>query len=202
MRETPRRRRGVLAALAACAALAASARAQVAPTIVSSQTFAVGVSSIVVSWTGGSATGNFFVVTSTDGVISGPLSTAATTYTIVNLSTNTPYSFMMEATGPGTADSSTSTVVTLAAQPSGTALIGGNLNAVTLSWLANGNPAGTLYNVDWFVAGSTPASAPVVFSTTAVAGTSVTATVNDLPGGQTVFFEVQAVNSAGAPTPF
>jgi hypothetical protein len=193
-----RLRSTALPALAAAGLLAASARAQTLPTGINATP--VGVSSVTVSWFGDTMT-VYQVVDSTDSPISST-TTALTAYaeTIVGYSTNSLVSFMVEASSAGfVVDSATQTVYTQAAQPSASALVGTNVNQTTLEWSANGNPPGTYYNVEWSIASSTPivlSTAPAVIIGTA------TATISELPGGQTVNFQVQAVNFAGLQTPF
>ncbi|NNN05724.1 MAG: fibronectin type III domain-containing protein [Elusimicrobia bacterium] len=170
----------------------APARAQTAATNI--YAFPVGVSSVTVTWAGDTMT-VYQVVSSTDFPLAST-TTAQTAYseTIVGYSTNTLASFMVEASSAGFVhDSSTSSVYTQAAQPNGTALISLNGTSETLSWNDSGNPLPTYYNIEWYVAGSTP----IVFSTASVSVGSVTATIDNLPGGQTVNFLVQAVNVSG-----
>ncbi len=197
----PRSRRGWVWTAAVCAAFAVlsvrPARAQTAATGI--YAFPVGVSSITVTWFGDTMT-DYAVVSSTDFPLAST-QTALNNYsaTIVGYSTNTSVSFMVEASSAGhVVDSSTSSLYTQAAQPNGSALLVLNGTAETLSWDGSGNPVATVYNVEWYVAGSTP----VVFSTTSVSVGSTTATINDLPGGQTVNFQVQAVNVNGFPSGF
>jgi hypothetical protein len=194
--------RRVPAALALAAALFAAApgRAQTVPAASISAT-AIGVSSITVTWIGDPGT-TYQVVTSTDFPLTST-QTAQTFYsaTVMGYSTNTLVSFMVEAsspTGSGIVDSSTNTIYTLAAPPNGSALLSTIGNQSTLSWDGSGNPLGTTYNVEWFVAASTP----VVLSTVSVAVGSTTATIFDLPGGQAVDINVQAVNFGGVATTF
>lgn len=159
----------------------------------------IGVSSATVNWSGDPGT-TYLVVTSTDFPLTSTM-TALTSYsaTIVGYSTNTLASFMVEASSAGhTVDSSTSTVYTLSAQPNGTTLLAQFGTSETLSWDGSGNPSSTTYYVVWSVAGSSS----VVFSTASVNVGSTTATINSLPGGQTVTFQVQSVNAAGIPSPF
>jgi hypothetical protein len=185
---------------------AAPAHAQTAPVATPG---VVGVSSVAWTWTSTpGATGYRVLLTSTsvpgpETNISGDLPGSAAAFTQTGLSTNTVYGVMVEAFGPGfTVDSATSTVLTAAAQPTGTLLLGTLRNQVSLSWLTNGNenaPAGVAYVVNW----STGAGIGVLFSTApSVAAGSATATINDLPGGMTVNFDVQALNSSGVPSGF
>ena len=192
--------------LAASFVNAASARAQTAPVATPG---VVGASSVTWNWTATpGATGYRVLLTSTsvpgpETNISGDLPASANSFTQTGLSTNTVYGVLVEAFGAGfTVDSATSTVLTAAAQPTGTMLLGTLRNQVTLSWLTMGNenaPAGVTYVVNW----TTGAGIGVLFSTApAVFAGSATATINDLPGGMTVNFDVQALNSSGVASGF
>ncbi|MFI5349922.1 MAG: hypothetical protein ACHQ2Z_10280 [Elusimicrobiota bacterium] len=197
------------AALCASFISAASARAQAAPTVTGA---AVGVSSAAWTWPlSAGATGYRVLLTTGPGTgipvgtnVSGDLSTAAVnSFTLNGLSTNTIAGVLVEAFGPGfTVDAPTSTVLTLAASPSGTMLLGTINNQVSLSWLTNGNPAtGMSYNINW----TTSTGAGILFSTNPAVSVftgSAAATINNLPGGQTINFDVQAVNSSGVASGF
>jgi hypothetical protein len=168
---------------------------------------ALGVSSITWSWTLTSGATGYRILSSTNAGanISGDLPGSAQTFTLTGLSTNTLGAVMVEAFGAGFAvDAPTSSVVTLAAKPSGTLLLGTLRNQVTLSWQTNGNesaPAGISYDVNWTT--GTGTGTGVLFSTNpAVISGTATATINDLPGGMTVSFDVQALNSSGVASGF
>jgi len=194
-------RAGVTAAVAAAVLYAAPARAQTAPTFISAT--AVGVSSITVSWTGDTMT-VYGVVSSTGGLLSSTM-TAQTAYaaTIVGYSTNTLVSYFVQASsGAASQTYAGPSIYTLAAAPTGSTLLQTNGTQSTLSWQTNGNPTSspqTYYNVDWFVSGSTA----IVFSTApAVILGTATATIDNLPSGQVVYFEVQAINGNGIGSTF
>jgi len=194
-------RAGVTAAVAAAVLYAAPARAQTAPTFISAT--AVGVSSITVSWTGDTMT-VYGVVSSTGGLLSSTM-TAQTAYaaTIVGYSTNTLVSYFVQASsGAASQTYAGPSIYTLAAAPTGSTLLQTNGTQSTLSWQTNGNPTSspqTDYNVDWFVSGSTA----IVFSTApAVILGTATATIDNLPSGQVVYFEVQAINGNGIGSTF
>jgi hypothetical protein len=179
----------------------APARAQTATTITSGA--ALGISSITWSWTPlTSGATSYHVKTSSTGIdLSGELSPATSAFVYTGLQTNATYGIMVEAFGTGfVLDSATSTVSTLADQPTGLAL--GGLSGPTttndsvveqLSWNANTNPAGTLYNVLWW----TNLTSTVTVST----GTN-SAQAGGLVGGAPNFFTVQAVNLDGKTTAF
>ena len=191
MRSSPKSR--LAAVLLASLLGAASARAQ---SVSFATGTALGVSSITWSWIGSGA--GFRVLAGPGGAnLSGDLPPTAASFTLTGLSANAPATAVVEAfTGASTADSAPQTVYTAAAAPTGTTLLGTNVNQVSLSWQANGNPAGTTYDVLW----STVATSPIHFSTVSAAGTPVTATIRYLPGGLAVSFMVQAVNAQGLPS--
>ena len=181
---------------------AATVRAQTAPSVTGT---ALGVSSITWTWalTAG-ATGYRILSSTSPGLnISGDLPSTANAFTLAGLSTNTLGGITVEAFGVGFAvDAPTSTVCTLAAQPSGTLLLGTLVNQVTLNWQTNGNesaPPGVTYNVNW----TSGTAIGIIFSTSpaVIAGTA-TATINNLPGGMTINLDVQAVNSSGVASGF
>ena len=201
-----------LAASALCASFisAAPARAQLASTVTAT---ALGISSVTWTWPlSAGATGYRVLMTTATGPGALPVGTnlsgdlaaaAANSFTLTGLSTNTIAGVLVEAFGTGfTVDAPTSTALTLAAQPSGTLLLGTNNNQVSLSWQVNGNPSvGITYNVNW----SSATGAGILFSTNpavSVVTGSAAATINDLPGGQTINFDVQAVNSSGVASGF
>jgi hypothetical protein len=197
------------AALASAAVLvfsligAVPARAQTAPTVTAS---VIGASSITWTWSLTTGATGYRVLSIWPGVavstnISGDLPAATNSYTQVGLSTEVVYAVIVEAFGSGppafTVDSATNTALTAAAQPSGTMLLGTNNNSVSLSWVTDGNVStGTTYVVNW----TTSTGLGIQFSTNPfvnVANGSATATISALPGGQTINFDVQAVNSSG-----
>ena len=193
-----------LAALFASFISAAPARAQTAPVVTG---VALGISSITWSWTPTpGATGYRVLSTSpVTNLTPGDLPSTANTFTLTTgLSTNTFGAIMVEAFGAGfTVDAPTSTVLTLAAQPSGTILLGTVNNSVSLSWVTDGNPTGVgiTYNVNW----TTGTGVGILFSTNPSVNVftgSATATITSLPGGQTINFDVQAVNSSGVASGF
>ena len=187
----------------------ALAYAQTAPTATGT---ALGPTSVAWTWTATpGATGYRVLLTSTSAPgpetnISGDLPSTANSFIQTGLSTNTVYGVIVEAfsTVPTVfaVNSATATALTLAAQPTGTMLLGTLVNQVTLSWQDNGNvnaPTGITYVVNW----TSGTGIGVLFSTNpiVIAGTA-TATINDLPGGQTENFSVEALNSSGVASGF
>ncbi len=213
-RTAPRRVRLRLPALAASALLwsfisATNARALIPAPLVTGT--ALGVSSITWTWpSDGTATGYRVLSTTSPGAnISGDMaalpSGSTNAFILTGLSTNTFMSVVVEAyNGAATADAPASNVLTLAAVPSGTMLLSSNNNQVTLSWVTDGNPTGpgqVTYQVNW----TTAAGIGILFSTNPsvnVVNDSATATVGALPGGMTINFDVQALNSSGVPSGF
>lgn len=173
------------------------AAAQTVPTVTGA---ALGVSSITWTWTASAGATGYRILSSTGGGnISGDLPATRTAFTLLGLSTNTAATVTVEAfNGGATADSAPSTVFTAAAVPSATTVLGTFGSQVSIGWNGNGNPTGTQYQIAW----STSPNSPVYFSTTPVAGSSVSATITDLPASQTVSFMVRAFNAAGVPTGF
>ena len=200
-------RRAALTGIALLASLigTASASAQALPTVTGA---ALGVSSATWTWPlCDGATGYRVLSTTAPGTnISGDFAAvpagSTNAFTLGGLSTNTVAGVVIEAFGPGFAvDAPTSTVLTLAAQPFGTMLLGTIGNRVSLSWVANGNPTDVTYNVNW----STATGIGILFSThpfVNVANDSASAAIYDLPGGMTINFDVQAVNSSGVASGF
>ncbi|MFI5361402.1 MAG: hypothetical protein ACHQ49_05490 [Elusimicrobiota bacterium] len=190
---------------------AAAARAQVPPAV---SLGVVGASSVTWNWTPvAGATGYRVLLVSAAGESVGPLNVSGdltadvNTYTETGLSTNAVYGVIVEAFSAAppefAVDSATNTVLTAAAQPSGTMLLGTFNNRVSLSWVTDGNPPGVTYNVNW----TTSTGLGVLFSTAPttpfnVVTGSVSATLVDLPGGQTINIDVEAVNSSGVVSGF
>ncbi len=134
----------------------------------------------------------------TQAVMLGP-GAAAVTFTSATLSPNTRYDAEVEATMPAPTPVSPrghGFTYTLADPPTGSAVAALYLTSVTFSWNANGNPAGTYYQV---VVASDPAFA-VIVATVNVPATN--ATVSNLITGATYYAKVQAINGVQIPTAF
>jgi hypothetical protein len=199
----------MLAAAFLCSLIGASAAsAQAVPVATPVD---IGASSVTWNWTATpGATGYRVLLVSAAGAnvgptnVSGDLAGTVTTFDEIGLSTNEVYGIIVEAFGTGfTVDSATTTVLSAAAVPSGTMLLGTNNNQVSLSWVMDGNPVGVTYNVNW----TTSTGIGILFSTSspqnvAVFTDSASATITDLPGGMTINFDVQAVNSSGVASGF
>lgn len=189
------------AALALLALLPAASARAAAPGTPVVTVFAADAQTAVWNWTLTANTTGFRVLSSTGGGnISGDLPASATSFFVTGLSTNTSRAVTIEAFGPGgTADSALTTSFSAAATPSGSRLLGTNVDAVSLSWGVMGNPAGTVYDIYWSSAGGTPV---VVATAPAVVAGSASATVPGLPGGFTINLQVLAVNGAGQKSAF
>lgn len=147
------------------------------------------------SWTNtaGPAVQSYSVYTASNAVLLA--TTGALSFARTGLSTNTAYGVRIgavDATGPGPL-SPPVTAYTLAAAPSASAFTGVHLSSLTLSWSANGNPGGTLYEVYR----STDNIAFVVLST------QTAATLSDTQiGNATFYYKVRAKNGDGLATAF
>jgi len=157
---------------------------------------ALGISSITWTWTLSENATGYRVLSSTGaGNISGDLSAATTSFTLTSLLTNTSATITVEAFNASTvtAVSEASTRYTLAAKPTGTAVITSTNTTAALSWSANGNPADTRYFVDWWSVGA---------STVIVSTRSVNVTLSNLTNNVTLYFMVQAENAEGVKSAF
>ncbi|HEX4048460.1 MAG TPA: hypothetical protein VH309_11525, partial [Elusimicrobiota bacterium] len=167
-----------------------------------SATFADGVSSITWYWSPSTGALAYQVFSATNGAVSPILSSATLSYVQTGLSTNTLYTDYVYAFDvPASTTSAPYTEYTLAAQTTGLTLVAlavppasGILTPTeTVSWGANGNPAGTNYTVLWW----TNLTSTITLST----GTT-TALVPNLYGGSTLYFTVQAANFSGSTAPY
>ncbi|MBI5594771.1 MAG: fibronectin type III domain-containing protein, partial [Elusimicrobia bacterium] len=174
------------------------------PTLVSPLTglagAALGTSSITWTWNTSGPAARYLVQSAASAA---PLAdTAATSFTLVGLSTNGPYGIQVlpyDLAGAG-ALSAPSTVYTLAGAPEPVLAVSLGTGAVSLSWPTNGNPLGTLYEVSLSTVGF-----PVAVSTPVplAAGLSASATtLASLAAGSTHFWRVRAFNASGLPSPF
>lgn len=147
------------------------------------------------SWTNtaGPAVQSYSVYTASNAVLLA--TTGALSFARTGLSTNTAYGVLIgavDATGPGPL-SPPVTAYTLAAAPSASAFTAVHLSSLTLSWSANGNPGGTLYEVYR----STDNIAFVLLST------QTAATLSDTQiGNATFYYKVRAKNGDGLATAF
>ncbi|MFC1522486.1 fibronectin type III domain-containing protein [Elusimicrobiota bacterium] len=137
-----------------------------------------GVSSITWTWDNVDAEDGFRIVSSTDGNVSGDLDADTLSWTETNLSTNTQYSRRVVAFNDlGMSTSTSDTLYTLAAPPTGFALVDVFLTSVTVEWAHNNNPASTTtYRVNRWEAGTSTTSIIVDGTSTTLTGLSVNTT--------------------------
>jgi len=117
---------------------------------------------------------------------------------LTGLSANTTYYLGVRALGPSTATAYNqfAASATLANPPTGTAAAGAASSALALSWTANSNPAGTLYEVQ----ADDDAGFGSVNGSSATRGTS--AAVSGLTPNTTYHLRVRAVSHGQTPTAF
>ena len=162
---------------------------------------AVSTASITWEWVDNSANEDGFrIYSATGGLIAqtgpSPGSGSAAQYVETGLTPNISAARLVKSfniSGESLA-SNTTTAVTLANPPAGTALTGVFITSATLSWNANNNPAGTLYRVERSTEpgfGASTASAPVTAQSYADTG---------LSPSTTYFWRVRAENIAGTAT--
>ncbi|TBR22747.1 hypothetical protein EPO15_07240 [bacterium] len=155
---------------------------------------ALGVASV--SWTWGAAAdaSGYSVFVASD-LVAAASTTASASYLELGLSPNVPAGLVVAGVNPSGqgALSAAATVYTLAMPPASLALTAVSSSAAGLSWSANGNPAGTLYELQL----SPDGSAYTTFSTYAVA-----AATPALSASTTYFFRVRALNGDLVATDF
>lgn len=162
---------------------------------------ALGVSSISWTWTASSFTDSYQVFAASD--LAAPIaSPASNAFTQTGLSTNAARGIVVRgvnATGTGPLSGS-STAYTQAAAPAGLAVASRTSNGIALGWEANGNSAGTRYELSM----STDAFA-LNFSTPiglAASHVSTSASVAGLTLATTYHFRLRAFNGDGLATAF
>lgn len=128
--------------------------------------------------------------------VSGDLPAGTTSWNQAGLSTNTAYGpYLAQAfNSSGTAESGSASVSTLANPPTGLAASDVGASSATLTWSANGNPAGTVWDLHRSTNGAAYAS---IYSASAL---NVSDT--DLSGASTYYYRVQARNGDGVATSF
>lgn len=127
--------------------------------------------------------------------VSGDLAAGATNWLQTGLSTNTLYGpYVVQAfSAGGTADSNSASRTTLAAPPVDLAVTAVSSTTVSLAWAANGNPGGTLYELQRSTGG------PFALRST---GTATSFTDTGLTPQTTFQYQVRAFNGESAATPF
>lgn len=162
---------------------------------------AAGVSSITWSWNDVNLgeTG-YLLIASTGGPISGVLAANAVSWPETGLSTNTAYSRSVVALNmPGVSTSAAFTVWTAAAPPADAAAAALSSTSISVTWSANGNPAGTDFEVSWssadaFLTGGAISTAPVT--------ETYSAALTGLQAYTTYYVRVRAYNGDSVPTDF
>lgn len=161
---------------------------------------AVNASSMTAAWTPTVGTTDYLLVTSTNASvppypIASSSMTASSTGTMTGLIPNTTYFGFVLGCGAGGCSgyAAFGSTVTLAAPAVALSSSAVSTGAVTLSWGANGDPAGTVFRVQQSTDG-------VSFSTVA-ASTQTSVVVGGLSAASTYYFDVVAYNSAGTPAP-
>ncbi len=158
---------------------------------------ALGTTSIAWTWNAvpGAAAYKLYDASSGGVLYSG----AALSATVAALTTNTRYDAEIEADPPAPSTPSalgTAFTYTLASPPTAPAVASVYATSAAFSWSANGNPAGTYYEVSV----ATDAAYSVVVATISVATTSAVAA--DLFPGATYYARVRALNGLQAYTSF
>jgi len=148
----------------------------------------LGASSVTWSWNDNADNETGYKVRNSVGGLITSLSANTTSWTELNLVPNTLYSRYVEAYNtPNVSSSTIAAARTLAAQPTGLTFTSVSSTSVNAQWNANGDPAGTTYQVDYSTdAGYNP-----------VATVSVTTTnykAVGLTGDLTYYFRVRAQN--------
>ena len=153
---------------------------------------ALSTSSIKWFWNAAAYAAGYRVLSSTGANISGNLGASTTYWIETTLAANAPYTRRVSAfNDSGPSVSAVLTRYSLAIIPAAVAVVSVSSLTLALSWSANGNPAQTQYQVDyWAQAGST--------SSVTVAAAS--ATLANLTDYMTYFLAVQAVNGDGVLT--
>ncbi|MDO8734989.1 MAG: fibronectin type III domain-containing protein, partial [Elusimicrobiota bacterium] len=151
-------------------------------------------SSIKWVWNDTNNEDGYRVKTSTDGVVA-DLSANTVNYAETGLLPNTQYSRYVEAYNAG--GMSTSTVVskyTLAASPATFVVSAKDYNFVSISWLANGNPAGTNYELSRSTDSGFTSAATINLST------STSYTDTGLSQLTTYYYRLYSVNAESVKT--
>ncbi|MBI2384944.1 MAG: right-handed parallel beta-helix repeat-containing protein [Elusimicrobia bacterium] len=142
---------------------------------------------ILWSWTDSSSNEDGFRIMSGTANVSGNLAVDATTWLQAGLSVNASSGplFAQAFNSAATADSSSATRYTLAAEPAGLAALSVFQTSATVSWTA-GNPAGTIFELER----STGAGFALLASTTSAAYVDA-----PLGGAATYYYRVRALNN-------
>ncbi|MBI4368610.1 MAG: right-handed parallel beta-helix repeat-containing protein, partial [Elusimicrobia bacterium] len=147
---------------------------------------ALGISSISWRWTDIGGEDGYRVISSSGGNMSGALSAGSTQWTESGLSTNTSYSRRILAfKETQTSSSPLIAVYTMAADPSNLQSVYTGVSSMTVSWIKNGNPEGTLTRLlTWTASGATTTVSTALSSNT----------LTDLLAGVTYYFSAVSLN--------
>lgn len=159
---------------------------------------------VIFSWQQSNAAGTTYIAEIATGSFSSapPLAssqTASGSASFGSLAANAVYFLRVKARGYDNSETAYTAEIstpTGAAPPSGTTLVGVSSDTAVLTWSGNGNPAGTIYQVQVSTAagfGSVLASSATLASTAAVSG---------LLPNTTHYLRVRAFNLAGVPSDF
>ncbi|MBI4370288.1 MAG: fibronectin type III domain-containing protein, partial [Elusimicrobia bacterium] len=170
---------------------------------------ALGVSSIVWTWSDVSNETGFRVIDLSSSNLSGDLTVDRSSWTETSLSTNTIYRRRVVAfNGVVAATSSIVSVYTLAAPPTGFAIAGVGVSSVVLQWSVNTNSASTAYRVSyWTLGGSTSTTSSVTVANAGMApqatssGTLAGVSITGLSANTSYYFLTAAFNEDGLAAP-
>jgi hypothetical protein len=152
----------------------------------------LGVSSIAWTWLDIDGEAGYRVVTTTGGRISGDLGAGIAQWNETGISTNTAVTRQVAAfAGTAASTAAALTRYSLAAPPTGFALLEVFSTSITVSWALNTNPAGTSFRVEYWKAGG---------STETFVAAAASATVTGLTSATTYTLSVRALNGDGVPT--
>lgn len=160
--------------------------------------------SVVFGWQGNNAPGTVYIAEIATGSFSSapPLASSQTlagSASFGSLAVNAVHFLRVKARGYDNSETAYTTELstpTGAAPPSGTTLVGVSSDTAVLTWSANGNPDGTLYQVQVSTAAG---FAPVLASSATLAST---AAVSGLQPNTTHYLRARAFNLAGVPSDF
>jgi hypothetical protein len=159
----------------------------------------VWISSLTAAWSVVPGATDYFLVASTSPTnpptsVAASSMTASSTGTLTGLGANTTYFLFVAACANGCSGyAAFASTVTLAAPAVALSSSAISTGTVTLSWGANGDPAGTLFRVQQSTDGVSYASV--------ASSTQTSVVVGGLSGSSTYYFDVIAFNSAGTPAP-
>ena len=132
---------------------------------------------------------------SDNGFVSGDLPSNTVSFTQTSLGVNTPQQLYVEAfNAGGSAPSAPAAAHTLSNPPAAPVVATAGTSTVSLTWAANGNPAGTAYEAEQSLNG--------VAYVNFYSGAASSATASGLTEGTTYFFRVRSLNGDGLPSAY